>query len=217
MSDAAPIVFIVDDDPDIRSSLSKALCLRGYEVEVFDSTNAFLERFDGSQIGCLVLDHWMPDMTGLGLQQKLSEKGYAIPIIFITGHGGVPESVQAMKNGAVDFLRKPFRTSELVERVDVALHMSETLVEIGRKSRRITERFERLTPREKEIVDRMIADPSKASSKEIGAELGISPRTVDHHRARIYEKLEITSLAELLNLEREIGYLSLVPEARGLA
>ncbi|SIS77978.1 response regulator transcription factor [Paracoccus saliphilus] len=202
MSDTTQIVFIVDDDPDIRSSLLRALRIRGFEAQAFASAAEFLEVYDSSQIGCLILDQGMPDMTGLELQQHLKEKGCAIPIIFITGHGGVPESVQAMKGGAVDFLEKPFRQSELIECIQNALSMAEVMHATIEKNRILQERLSKLTPREKEIVNHMLSRPSEVSSKEIGRHLNISPRTVDNHRARILEKLEIGSVVELVSLTR---------------
>lgn len=202
MSDMTQIVFIVDDDPDIRSSLLRALRIRGFEAQAFASAAEFLEAYDSSQIGCLILDQGMPDMTGLELQQHLKEKGCAIPIIFITGHGGVPESVQAMKGGAVDFLEKPFRQSELIECIQNALSMAEAMHATIEKNRILQERLSKLTPREKEIVNHMLSRPSEVSSKEIGRYLNISPRTVDNHRARILEKLELSSVVELVSLTR---------------
>ncbi|RNF35113.1 response regulator transcription factor [Paracoccus methylarcula] len=202
MSDKPQIVFIVDDDPDIRSSLLRALRIRGFEAQAFASAAEFLEAYDSSRIACLILDQGMPDMTGLELQQHLKEKGYAIPIIFITGHGGVPESVQAMKGGAVDFLEKPFRQSELIDCIQSALSMAETMQATLEKDRQLEERLSKLTPREKEIVNHMLSRPSEVSSKEIGRHLNISPRTVDNHRARILEKLGINSVVELVSLTR---------------
>lgn len=195
-------VFIVDDDPAIRASLSRALILRGYEVEVFASAAAFLDGYDDSRLGCLILDHGMPGMSGLELQARLNAEGRMIPIIFITGHGGVPESVQAMKGGAIDFLEKPFRQGDLIERIQQALEMARTMRQTHRAAREIAMRFERLTPRESEIVDHILLNPAEVSSKEIGRHLNISPRTVDHHRARILEKLEVGSVVELIDLAR---------------
>lgn len=202
MSDMTQIVFIVDDDPDIRSSLLRALRIRGFEAQAFASAAEFLEAYDSSQIACLILDQGMPDMTGLELQQHLKEKGCTIPIIFITGHGGVPESVQAMKGGAVDFLEKPFRQSELIECIQNALSMAEVMHATSERNRILQERLSKLTPREKEIVNHMLSRPSEVSSKEIGRYLNISPRTVDNHRARILEKLELSSVVELVSLTR---------------
>ena len=123
MSSSSPTIFIVDDDIDVRTSLSRALRMRGFEVETFSSALKFLETYDPERTGCLLLDQGMPHMTGLELQEKLREREYPIPIIFMTGHGGVNQSVQAMKHGAIDFLEKPFRQDFLVERIHVALEV----------------------------------------------------------------------------------------------
>lgn len=200
MTEQDRLVFVVDDDQDIRTSLTRALRQRGFEVEAFESARAFLSGFDGSRSACLVLDYGMPDVNGLELQEELNSRGWPLAIVFITGHGGVRESVQAMKSGAVDFLEKPFRQSELVERIEVALDMAEAKRASTAETDEIRARFSRLTEREAEIVDQVLAKPAEASSKEIAAALGISPRTVDHHRARILEKLAVRSLVELVKL-----------------
>lgn len=200
MSDAANVVFIVDDDQDIRTSLSRALRKRGFEVETFGSAREFLYAYDGLRAGCLVLDYGMPEMSGLELQRHLNQKAFPLELVFITGHGGVPESVQAIKSGAVDFLEKPFRQSDLVQHIQTALALADQKQLRLQSQRQIRERFERLTAREEEIVAHMIARPAEVSSKEIANHLGISPRTVDHHRARILEKLEVNSVVELMDL-----------------
>lgn len=193
-------VFLVDDDESVRSSLSRALEKRGFTVSTFDSALRFLDEYNPDQPGCLVLDYELPGLDGLELQQRLAKDGTAIPIIFISGHGGVPESVQAMKAGAVDFLEKPFRQHLLVECIEMAFakDLERRAVEETRSAARA--RYDQLTAREKEIAQFMIANPSNTSSKDIGRELNISPRTVDHHRARILEKMNIRSVAELIDL-----------------
>ena len=200
MSDKTPKVFLVDDDSGIRSSLSRALTKRGYEVEAFASAEAFLELYDPNQPGCLVLDYGMPKMNGLELQATLNERGYAIPIIFITGHGGVAESVQAIKSGAIDFLEKPFRQDVLVERINAAFEIDSTARVETQSTTQARADYNNLTDREREIANLMISKPSDASSKEIARTLDISPRTVDHHRARILEKMNVRSIAELVDL-----------------
>ncbi|MGR3321556.1 MAG: response regulator transcription factor [Pseudooceanicola sp.] len=205
MSDGTPLVYVVDDDQDIRSSLKRALGQRGFEVETFASARAFLSGYDDARVACLVLDYGMPGMTGLELQSLLNKNDSPLAIVFVTGHGGVPESVQAMKEGAVDFLQKPFRQSVLVERIHAALELAEEKRSAAEMHRDIRARFDRLTAREEEIVARMLANTAEVSSKEIGNSLGISPRTVDHHRARILEKLEVRSLVELVDLAGKLN------------
>jgi len=202
MSETGALVFVVDDDQHIRTSLSRALRMRGYTVRAYDSAQAFLDDYDEGDVGCLVLDYGMPGMSGLELQSHINGKGYPLPIIFITGHGGIPESVQAMKGGAVDFLEKPFRQSVLVERIEQACKMALDMTAAAGRERDVASRFDRLTAREQEIVDLMVQHPGEVTSKEIGRALGISPRTVDHHRARILEKLEIRSVVELIGLAK---------------
>jgi len=196
-------VFVVDDDADIRRALSRALSKRGYAVESHESAQSFLEAWTPQRAGCLILDYGLPGMNGLELQALLNAEGQSIPVIFITGHGGVPESVQAIKGGAIDFLEKPFRQADLIERIEIAFEVARDQIVIEEQSRRQQARFERLTARELEIVEYIIGHPAATSSKEIAAVLGISPRTVDHHRARILEKLNVRSIAELIALARE--------------
>ena len=199
-TDQASTVFLIDDDEDVRTSLSRALNKRGFTVRAFESALTFLDAYDPSELGCLVLDYGLPQMDGLKLQKVLAERQINIPIIFISGHGGVPETVQAIKAGAVDFLEKPFRQKVLVDCITAAFladkkQRAEALDRIS-----ALERFAKLTLREKEVANFMIANPSSTASKEIGRELNISPRTVDHHRARILEKMNIGSVAELIDL-----------------
>jgi len=194
------IVFLVDDDEDIRTSLTRALTKRGYTVEAYASAPDFLTNYEPDATGCLILDHGMPDMTGLELQQLLVDQDIALPVIFITGHGGVPESVRAIKAGAIDFLEKPFRQDVLVERIEQAFAVAESLRLNKDASAQVRKRFENLTDREREIAIWIVEHPSDASSKEIARQLDISPRTVDHHRARILEKMQVRSIAELVDL-----------------
>ena len=202
MSDLPLTVFVVDDDEGIRVSLERALKMRAYRVQTFDSARAFLAGYRPGQNGCLVLDYGMPDMNGLELQKHLNANGMQLPIIFITGHGGVPESVQAIKGGALDFLEKPFPQTALIERIDAAFQILHETISARRNERRRQARLESLTARELEIVKLIVERPSGASSKEVAAHFGISPRTVDHHRARILEKLGVKSLTEMIALVR---------------
>lgn len=198
--DKGSTVFLVDDDNRIRASLARALSKRGYAVESFSSAESFLETYNDARAGCLVLDYGMPGLNGLELQKHLNENNITIPIIFISGQGGVPETVQAMKAGAVDFLEKPFRQNNLVACIDAAFSTDQKTRNANQNSKLARSKFDRLTAREKEVALFMIAHPSTISSKEVGRQLAISPRTVDHHRARILEKMSIGSVAELIDL-----------------
>jgi FixJ family two-component response regulator len=199
-----PIVFLVDDEEDVRTTLSRALKKRGYTVVAFESAQEFLEQYHQDQRGCLVLDYGMPDINGLELQSLMNEANLTLPVIFISGHGGIPESVQAMKAGAVDFLEKPFRQGDLVGCIQTAFEKDlKTREDLSLQSD-AKAKFDRLTSREREIAVFMMEHPSNTASKEIGRALDISPRTVDHHRARILEKLEIGSVIELVELSQKL-------------
>ena len=202
MSDLPLTVFVVDDDEGIRVSLERALKMRAYRVQTFDSARAFLAGYRPGQNGCLVLDYGMPDMNGLELQKHLNASDKRLPIIFITGHGGVPESVQAIKGGALDFLEKPFPQTALIERIEAAFEIARRGLSEKRDEKQRQARLESLTARELEIVRLIVEHPGGASSKEVAAHFGISPRTVDHHRARILEKLGVKSLTEMIALVR---------------
>jgi FixJ family two-component response regulator len=197
-----PSIFIVDDDEDMRTSLARALRMRGYQTQEFASAGAFLDAYTDDQRGCLILDYGMPEMSGLELQRKLVDSEIAIPTIFITGHGGVPESVQAMKLGAIDFLEKPFKQDVLLSQIEAALKLDRTR-RVGRdETLKIQALFERLTEREREVAEFLVMNPSTTSSKDVARALDISPRTVDHHRARILEKMQVGSVVELVDLAR---------------
>jgi FixJ family two-component response regulator len=197
-------VFLIDDDPKIRTTLARALTKRDFTVLAYETAADFLDAYDASQPGCLVLDYGLPEMNGLELQTLLIDKEIAIPIIFISGHGGVPETVQAMKAGAVDFLEKPFRQHVLVDCITAAFATDMAAREKQMDRQSAQQNFSSLTTRETEIANFMIANPSNTASKEIGRALTISPRTVDHHRARILTKMNIKSVAELIDLSNAV-------------
>lgn len=196
-------VYVVDDDESIRKSLARALANHDFEVETFASAQDFLNGYVRGAPGCLVLDHGMPEITGLDLQERLAKTGHTIPIIFITGHGGIPESVRAIKAGAVDFLEKPFRQSVLVDRINTALAQDSAARQDADRYGEARTRLAELTEREREIAGIMVRQPSEASSKYVARALDISPRTVDHHRARILEKMAVKSVAELVDLSNK--------------
>jgi two-component system response regulator FixJ len=197
-----PTVFIIDDDASVCKSLSRLLRAAGYETETFTSAEQFLKREHGSGTGCIVLDVRMPGLSGVDLQDKLSKADYSMPIIFITGHGNIPMSVQAMKKGAVDFLTKPFDHDELLQAVENA-------IEKDRKARAertevydIEKRVEMLTPREYEILRYVVIG---MINKQIAMKLGIAEKTVKVHRGRIMKKLCADSVAELVRLAEKAG------------
>lgn len=197
MTGDAGIVFVVDDDIQLAVSLSRSLRLRGFQVRTFHSAEDFLANYDPGQSGCLILDYGLPEMNGLQLQAHLRSHDCHIPIIFITGHGGVPESVAATKAGALDFLEKPYKPSVLVDRIETALtidrlNRDRTTVVSG-----LVEAVAQLTDRERQIFDLMIARPDIVSNKAIAQELAISHRTVEKHRAQILLKTKCGSIAEL--------------------
>lgn len=192
------MVYVVDDDAAIRVSLERGLRARGFSVESYGSATSFLDTYDGTSRGCLVLDYGMPGMNGLELQRELNARRAPLSIIFITGHGGVPESVQAIKGGALNFLEKPFSQAALVEQIELAKAQLRAQSHQDQATLQRDQRLARLTPREREIVDHILAHPSETSSKSIAARMGVSPRTVDHHRARILEKSGAASLVDLL-------------------
>lgn len=191
------VVFVVDDDPAVCASLSRSLRKRGYAVEAFQSAGEFLAAFGTGRPGCLVLDFGMPGMNGLELQEHLIVERLAIPVIFITGHGGIPEAVKATQAGAIDFLEKPYRPAALVERIEEALEIGRGWRAAAAQEAQLLARLDSLTEREAQICAFILAHPDQHSSKAIARALDLSPRTVDIHRARILQKTGCASVAEL--------------------
>ncbi|MAT84781.1 MAG: DNA-binding response regulator [Gammaproteobacteria bacterium] len=198
MTDPTPMVFVVDDDEPVRDAIGMLLETVDVPYQAFESAHAFLDGYDPARRGCLVLDIRMPGMSGLELQQRLAETHAHLPIIFITGHGDVPMAVEAMKRGAVDFIRKPFRDQELLDRVHEAL-----AVEEGQRARvedleNARTRIDSLTPREHEVFER-VADGQ--ANKVVAIDLGISERTVEIHRSQVMHKTGARSLADLVRMK----------------
>jgi len=201
MSDASPIVYIVDDDDEVRESLADLVDSVGLTAEIFANAPAFLADYSPDHVGCVLLDIRMPGMSGLELQQALDERGSTLPIIFISGHGDIPMAVEAMRRGAVDFIEKPYRDQDLVDRVNAA-------VEVGQKRQSdqveidgIARRVESLTPREREVMELIVQGHA---NKVIAIDLGLSQRTVEVHRARVMEKMGVRSLAQLVRAHGRI-------------
>ncbi|MBS0395265.1 MAG: response regulator transcription factor [Proteobacteria bacterium] len=197
MKEKPATVFVVDDDDAVRTSLRLLLKSVGLPVETFASAQEVLDGFDAERAGCLVLDIRMPGMSGLELQQRLNEIHAIVPIVFITGHGDVPMAVEAMQHGAVDFIQKPFRDQDLIDRINQALEKDRDN-RAGLKERdAIRRRMQQLTPREREVLD--LVTQGKAN-KVIAGDLNVSQRTVEIHRARVMEKMGASSLAHLVRM-----------------
>ena len=192
-----PTVFIIDDDDEVRDAIALLMRSVGLPVEGFDSAQNYLAQFDAQRPGCLVLDVRMRGMSGLDLQERLASEPLHPPIIMVTGHGDVPMAVRAVKNGAVDFLEKPFNDQVLLDAVHRAFELD--AVQRGEASQRadIEQRLSRLTRREREVLDQIAAGKR---NKVIAADLGISQSTVEAHRAKVMEKLEARSLSEVMRM-----------------
>ena len=194
---SAPTIFVVDDDDAVRDSLRDLIDSVGLDVATYPSAHAFLDVYDNAQRGCLVLDIRMPGMSGLELQERLNERGSSLPIVFITGHGDVPMAVEAMKRGAVDFIQKPFRDQELLDRINLAIEQNRRRREAEETKQDIAERVSSLTRREREVMDMVIQGKA---NKVIAIDLGLSQRTVEVHRAHVMDKMRARTLAELVRM-----------------
>lgn len=201
MSDGAR-VYVVDDEQELRRALERLLRGEGYDVVTFASAGDFLQAVDASTFGCCVLDVAMPGLDGLALQQRLVEAGASIPIVFLTGHGDIPMSVQAMKGGAIDFLTKPVRRDDLVRAVETALAVARERRAARDSTAALRARLERLTPREHEVMRHVLAGKL---NKVIAADLGATEHTIKVHRGRVMEKLEMASVADLVRAARTLG------------
>jgi len=190
-------VFVVDDDQAMRNSLKWLIESVGMRVETFGSANAFIDAYYPGRSGCLLLDVRMPGMSGLDLQELFLRQGIRIPIIIITGHGDVPMAVRAMKSGAVDFIEKPFNDELLLDSIRDALNLDDRQRSEQAERAEVAARLAHLTPREMEVMA-MVTDGK--SNKEIASELGVSAKTVEAHRARVMEKMDASSLADLVKM-----------------
>jgi len=203
LKSSTPRVFIADDDPSVRKGLERLMRSAGLTAETFSSAEEFLDR-KPYRVGpsCLVLDVCMPGLSGIDLQKELIRKGISLPIIFITGHGDIPMSVKAMKNGAVDFLPKPFADKELLSAIDRAIEKCARIRKNESEKNRIQRRVDTLTPREHECLRWVITG---MLNKQIAPKLGVAEKTVKVHRGRVMHKMQAASVADLVRLAQKCG------------
>jgi FixJ family two-component response regulator len=197
-----PVVYVVDDDDGMRRALTILITTVGYQPIAFAKPTEFLAKYDPSQPGCLVLDVRMPEMSGLEVQQHLNKAGSMLPVILVSGHGDIPMAVQAMKDGAFDFLQKPFRDQELIDRINGALKLDAQNRESVDRLADLKSREESLTPREREVLA-LVVDGK--ANKVIAIDLGLSERTVEIHRANVMEKMGARSVAHLVKMHLMLG------------
>jgi FixJ family two-component response regulator len=205
MGEAESIVFIIDDDPLYRTSSERLVRSVGFSVRSFESARDFLNSRRPNVPSCLVLDVRMPGLSGLDLQRELAGAGVQIPIIFVTGHGDIPMSVQAMKAGAVEFLTKPFRDQALLDAIRQAIGRDQVARRQIARSADFRGRYELLSPREREVFKWVV---SGLLNKQIADELGATERTVKFHRGNITRKMRVNSLAELVRMAEALGIAS---------
>ena len=197
-----PMVYIVDDDDGMRRALSVLMTTVGYQPAAFAGPREFIAKHDPSQPSCLVLDVRMPEMSGLELQQHLNRSGSMLPVILISGHGDIPMAVQAMKDGAIDFLQKPFRDQELLDRINGALKLDAENRASTDRLADLKQRSDSLTPREREVMASVV---DGKANKVIAIDLGLSERTVEIHRANVMEKMGARSVAHLVKMHLMLG------------
>ncbi len=195
-------VFVVDDDPALRDSLTMLLQASGYDAAAFESAAAFLESDAPGAVGCLIVDVRMPGKNGLELQQELVGRGSTIAVIVMTGHADIPIAVQAMKAGAVDFLEKPFEEATLLDSVSRAFQLLDTANRQTDAAREAKSRLQTLTEREHQVLDLIVAGKA---NKVVAYELSISPRTVEIHRSRVMEKMGARNLADLVRMALSVS------------
>jgi two-component system, LuxR family, response regulator FixJ len=198
---SAPNVFVVDDDPEVRRSLSLLARSVDLNVETFASAQEFLDNYDPSRPGCLVLDVRMPGMSGLELQKQLASQAISLSIIFITVHGEIPMAIEAMRAGALDFIEKPFSRHAILERIHEAIKLSEDKHRTQLLNHQVNDRTAKLSARECQVMHLLAAGDS---TKVIASRMGISPKTVDNHRTKVFDKMGVENAAQLACLLQRI-------------
>jgi len=206
-------IYLVDDDLAVRKALSRVLREEGWNVEAFESAEDFLARSDKQSRGCVVLDVNMPGLDGLELQRQLGEEGRALPIVFLTGHGDIPMTVQAMKAGASDFLTKPVEANALLDALRAAFARDASAREAHAELARFKQRFKTLTEREREVLAAVVKG---RLNKQIAGDLGIVEQTVKYHRARIMERMQVRTVAELMHVAAQLGFQTATSEPSGV-
>jgi FixJ family two-component response regulator len=215
MRQSKAVIVIVDDDPSVREGLDSLIRSAGWQVETFASAQEFLARPGAEAPSCLVLDLQLPGLSGLDLQKRMAEVGLEIPIVFLTGHGNIPASVQAMKAGAVEFLSKPFDEEELLKAIREAIERDWRIRQRRAEISELQRRYESLTAREQEVMRHVV---SGLLNKQVAAELNITEFTVKVHRGQVMRKMRADSLADLVRMADKLGIRSQkAPEGSGRA
>jgi len=195
-------VFLLDDEPGMLKALTRLLKAEGFTVQAFTAAKAFLESYRPETLGCLVLDVAMPELNGLELQRRLTRSGVLVPIVFLTGHGDIPMTVQAIKAGAVDFLTKPVKDTDLLRAVRAALQRAAEQRELIAEIALLRQRYASLTPRESEVMAQVVAG---LLNKQIAADFGVGEHTIKMHRARVMQKMGVVALADLVRAAERLA------------
>jgi len=209
VTSATPTIALVDDDSGVRTGLGRLLREEGWNVQSFESAEAFLGRTDPTEPSCLVLDIEMPGLDGLSLQRRLGEAGTRIPVVFLTGYGDIPMSVRAIKAGAIDFLTKPVTSETLMAAIRAAMDLADQHRLAEAEAAELRHRLAALTPREREVLEGLVAG---RLNKQIAADLGVVEQTVKFHRSRIMERMQVRTVAELMHVAARAGVVA--PAAR---